>query len=98
VSKESSPCLIKKGEGGWVNIHSLDEEHIIADPGKYQIYSNLRTVLKGSLIDKNAKKFIENDGSKNYRISTHPDFITYSKKKLLSHKDPDIRELAEELP
>lgn len=88
---------LKKGEDGWVNIYSLYEEHIIADPDKYQIYSNLRTVLKGSLIDKNAKKFIENDGSKNYRISTHPDFITYNKDKLLSHKDPQIRKLAEEL-
>jgi len=94
-------CLsieLKKGEGGWVNIHSLYEEHIIADPDKYQIYSNLRTVLKGSLIDKNAKKFIENDGSKNYRISTHPDFITYNKEKLRSHKDTQIRKLAEESP
>ena len=25
---------------------------------------------------------IENDGSQNYRISTHPDFVTYDKKKL----------------
>ena len=55
-------------------------------------------MLKGSLIDKNAKKFIENDGSKNYRISTHPDFITYNKEKLLNHKDSQIRKLAEELP
>jgi len=89
---------LKKGADGWVNIHSLDEERIITDPDKYQIYSNLRTVLKGSLIDKNGKKFIENDGSRNYRISSHPDFITYNKEKLLSHKDPDIKKLAEELP
>ena len=85
---------LKKGEGGWVNIFSLYDEHIIADPGKYQIYSNLRTVLKGSLIVKNAEKFVENDGSKNYRISTHPDFITYNKEKLLNHQDSQIRKLA----
>jgi hypothetical protein len=89
---------LKKGEGGWVNIHSLCDEHNIANPDKYQIYSNLRTVLQGSLINKNAKEFIENDGSKNYRIPTHPVFITYNKEKLLSHKGPDIRKLAEELP
>jgi hypothetical protein len=89
---------LKKGKGGWVNIHSLYDEHIITDPGKYQIYSNLRTVLQGSLIDKDAKEFIKNDGSKNYCLFTYPDFITYNKKKLLSHKDPQIKKLAEELP
>lgn len=89
---------LKKGEGGWVNIYSLYDEHIITDPDKYQIYSRLRTDLQGSLIDKDGKKFIENDGSKYYRISTHPDFITYNKEKLLNHKDPDIKKLAEELP
>jgi hypothetical protein len=36
---------LKKGEGGWVNVCSLSNEHIITDPDKYQIYSNLRTVL-----------------------------------------------------
>lgn len=89
---------LKKGEGGWVNISTLHIDRIITDPNKYQIYSRLRTTLQGSLIDKDGKKFIENDGSKNYRISTHPDFITYNKKKLLNHKDPDIKRLAEELP
>jgi len=86
------------GEGGWVNIHSLYEEHIIADPDKYQIYSNLRTALKGSLVNKNAKEFVENDGSRNYRLSNHPDFITYNKEKLLNHNDPRIKKLAEGLP
>lgn len=33
-----------------------------------------------------------------YRISDHPDFITYNKEKIRSHKDADIRKLAEELP
>lgn len=88
---------LKKGEGGWVSIYSLYDEHIITDSDKYKIYSRLRTALQGSLIDKNGKKFIENDGSKNYHISTRPDFITYNKKKLLSHKDSQIRRLAEEL-
>lgn len=89
---------LKKGESGWVNISTLHIDRIITVPDKYQIYSRLRTTLQGSLIDKDGEKFIENDGSKNYRISTHPDFITYNKEKLLSHKDPDIKKLAEELP
>jgi len=63
-----------------------------------KIYSRLRTILQRSLIDKDGKKFIENDGSKKYRISTHPDFISYNKKKLLNHQDSQIRKLAEELP
>ena len=62
------------------------------------IISNLRNVIKGCLLDGDGKNFIENDGLKNYRISIHPDFITYNKEKLRSHKDLDIRKLAEELP
>jgi hypothetical protein len=46
---------------------------------------------------KNVQKFIENDGSKNYRISTHPDFITYNKKKLRGHPDGRVREIAKKL-
>lgn len=76
---------LKKEEGGWVDRNTLYKDRIIRDPDKFQIYSNLRTALQGNLLDKNARKFIENDGSKSYRISTHPDFITYNKEKLLNH-------------
>lgn len=89
---------LKKKKGGWVNIYTLESEAIITDVLKYQIYSNLRTALEGSLLDKDGQKFIQSDGSKNYRISTHPDFITYDKKKLLAHQDHHIRELAKKLP
>jgi len=88
---------LKKKEGGWVNIHTLESENIISDPEKYQIYSNLRIQLQGSLLDKDGQKFIQSDGSKNYRISTHPDFITYDKEKLLNHPDQRIKELANKL-
>jgi len=33
-----------------------------------------------------------------YRISTHPDFVTYDKPRLLEHPDADIRELSKRLP
>lgn len=89
---------LKKEKGGWVNIYTLESEGVITDVLKYQIYSNLRTALEGSLLDKDGQKFIQSDGSKNYRISTHPDFITYDKKKLLAHQDHHIRELAKKLP
>jgi len=89
---------LKKKKGGWVNIYTLESEGVITDVLKYQIYSNLRTALEGSLLDKDGQKFIQSDGSKNYRISTHPDFITCDKKKLLAHQDHHIRELAKKLP
>jgi hypothetical protein len=89
---------LKKGKGGWVNIYTLETEKIITDVLKYQIYSNLRTALEGSLREKDGKKFIESSGSKKYRISTHPDFVTYDRKKLINHPDPDIVKLAKQLP
>ncbi len=56
---------LKKKEGGCVNIYTLESEGVITDALNYQIYSDLRTPLKGSLLDKNGKKVIQNDGSKN---------------------------------
>jgi len=65
---------LKKGNGGWVNVYTLYEEKIITDPERYHIYSELRTKLEGCLLKGNAKDLIESDGSKNYRLSIHPDF------------------------
>ena len=61
------------------------QKRVVSDPDDYRIYSNLRRRLQGSLVNKNGQDFVENDGSKRYRISAHPDFITYDKKKLLNH-------------
>jgi len=47
--------------------------------------------LKG----KDSEKFIECDRSKGHRLSTHPDFITCDKKKLMDHPEDDIRRLME---
>lgn len=88
---------LKKEAGGWINSYTLYEEKVIPDPNKYQKYSNLKRDLQGSLLNRDAEKFIQNDGSRNFRISTHPDFITYNKEKLLNHQDSQIRKLAEEL-
>lgn len=86
-----------KGKGGWVNTHTLQAEGVIANALSHQIYSNLRTPLRGALEENDVTKFIENDGSKRYRISTPPDFITYDKWKLLHHPDPQIKKLAKKL-
>jgi hypothetical protein len=88
---------LKKKKGGWVSRHTLESEGIITDVDKFQIYSNLRTSLQGSLLDKEGQKFIENNGSKQYRISLHPDFITCHREKLLKHHESTIQELARKL-
>lgn len=80
---------LKRDEGGWLAMNT--------EEGKYQIFDHLRKPLEGSLHEKDAKKFIENDGSKRYRISTHPDFVTYERGNLLEHTDADVRELAQKL-
>jgi hypothetical protein len=36
-------------------------------------------------------------GSKHYRLSTHPDFLTFDKKKLKTHPDPQIIALIKKL-
>ena len=81
-----------------VNIYDLKSEGIITDDLKYQVYIRLRIELKGSLLGKNGDKFIESDDSKNYHISTHPDFITYDKEKLLNYQDNQIKDIAKKLP
>ncbi len=88
---------LKKKRGGWISRHTLDDEDIITDVDKFQIYSNLRMALQGSLLDKDGQKFIENNGSKQYRISLHPDFIAYDREKLLKHPDTSIQNLARKL-
>ncbi|NQT22729.1 MAG: hypothetical protein HQ579_04730 [Candidatus Omnitrophica bacterium] len=80
---------LKKNKGGWITKY--------IEAGKYQTISRLRTPLKGSLLQKDAKAFIESGGSKQYRISTHPDFVTYDKKALLKHPDSTVRALAKKL-
>jgi hypothetical protein len=89
---------LKKEAHGWIDLHSLEQERVISGGGKYQVFSRLRGKLEGGLLKKDAKTFIENDGSKRYRISTHPDFVTYDKEKLLQHPDEDIRKIAGQLP
>jgi hypothetical protein len=76
---------LKKKKGGWVNTADLMDEHFINDIMLHQPYSNLRSNLEGSLKEKDGQKFIESSGSMEYRLSTHPDFVTYDRKKLKSH-------------
>lgn len=63
--------------------------------GRDQDVDRLRKTIEGYLLEKDAKKFIENNGSKRYRISTHPDFVTYDRGNLLKHTDPEVLGSAE---
>ena len=81
---------LKKGKGGWLTK--------VVQAGKYQIFDRLRKPVEGSLLGKDAKKFIENNASKQYRISTHPDFVTYDRANLLKHTDSNVKALARKLP
>lgn len=80
---------LKKGEGGWLTKHT--------EVGKYQSFERLRKPLEGYLLKKDAKRFIENGGSKRYRISTHPDFATYNIEKILKHSDIEVVELVKKM-
>lgn len=75
---------LKKGKYGWLI--------------KYQSIYRLRKPIEGSLREKDAKKFIENNGSKGYRISTHPDLVTYDRGNLLKHTDAEVKAIAKRLP
>jgi len=78
---------LKKGKGGWVTK--------AVQAGKYQPFDRLRTRLAGQV---DASKFIENDGEKKYRISTHPDFVKYDREALLKHPDSTVKNFAKKLP
>lgn len=77
---------LKKGKGGWVTK--------VVSAGKYQIFDRVRQPLQ---LGRDAINFIENDGSKRYRISTHPDFVTYNRVNLMKHPDATIKSLAKKL-
>jgi len=89
---------LKRSKSGWVYTKDLETEGIITDSSKYQIYNRLRATLKESLLMKDASDFIESNGLKQYRISTHPDFIRYAKRSLLQHPDHRIKAIARKLP
>jgi hypothetical protein len=88
----------KKNSGGWVDRYTLGSERFVSDPDSFQVYSNLRAKIEGSLLDRKGEWFLQSDGSKNYRISTHPDFITYDKKKLQDHQSGIVKSIAKKLP
>jgi hypothetical protein len=88
---------LKRGKGGWISPADLVAGGFINDIEHRQRYSQLREHFKGSLKEKDGEKFIECDRSKGYRLSTHPDFVTYDKVRLSGHTDVKIPILARKL-
>jgi hypothetical protein len=89
---------LKRGEGGWVYRSDLKEEGIVADELKYQAYNRLRETLKPAVPEGGADRLIETGSAKRVRLSTHPDFVTYARSRLLLHPDDDVKKLANRLP
>jgi hypothetical protein len=89
---------LKKGKGGWVDIDKLVAEHTVNDPLDYRWYGRLRTKLGAGATGNALESLLENDGDKSYRISTHPDFVTYDRSKLLCHPKGDVQRMAKMLP
>jgi len=69
---------LKKGDGGWVSPADLAAAGLITDIEHRQRYSQLREHFRGTLRDRDGEKFIECNRSKGYRLSTHPDYVTYN--------------------
>ncbi|MFC1799399.1 hypothetical protein ACFL2Z_00595, partial [Candidatus Eisenbacteria bacterium] len=83
--------------GGWVKRQQLIDEGVVTADGYNQRISEVRKAIGPYLAKHNPRGFIENR-SKEYRISTHPDFVTYDKARLLKHPENTIRKLARKLP
>ncbi len=84
---------LKKCEGGWIKTGDLVAGRFINNVENRQPFSHLRHAFKPWLIEGDGKNLIESSLSKQYRLSTHPDFVTFDKKKLRAHPDDVIREL-----
>lgn len=71
---------LKRNKEGWVDIESFVQEIDLSFTGIAQLIGRLReNLMKIKVLDNNiVKRLIENKKSGLYRISTHPDFITYN--------------------
>lgn len=86
------------GKEGWVSVQDLQGEGFPVSSTDQRAWLRLRKDLRGFLLDSDPKKLIENNKSGSYRVSTHPDFVTYDKEKLLLHPNQRVKDLAKMLP
>lgn len=74
-------CLgleMKRSKPGWISIQDLRAARVIPSEG-YQIFSRLRSVVAGYLLEKNPREFLEANGVKQYRLSVPPGNIRFFK-------------------
>lgn len=91
---------LKKGKGGRVHLNDLEKDKTIPNRLYYQYINRLNNDLKINIMfckyDK--KQLIEGVGAGYYRISTHPDFVTFNLDNLLNYPDDSqIIDLAKRL-
>lgn len=97
---------LEKGEGGWITLATLHNAELIEGPNDFRKFNEIsRSMRVGQLPKEVVEKVIENKsfqtnfGSRAARrISTHPKFVTYEKRRLIEHGNKKIRETAERLP
>ena len=89
---------IKNNKEGWVNIEKFIEDTQLQLSGHYQLISRLRQNIQKILSEKEAKKLIQNKKSGLYRISNHPDFISYVKEQLIQVDEGITKEIIKQLP
>jgi len=87
-----------RGKGGSISIQQLEHEGHLSKDGEEQAIKRLRKCFENALKNLKPTKFIETYETKTRRISTHPAFITYNKKKLLQHSYSEIAKIAKNLP
>lgn len=91
---------LKKGKGGKVHLTDLEKDKIIPSRIYYQYINRLNDDLKINVMfcKDDKKHLIESLGASYYRISTHPDFVTFNLDNLLDYPDDNrIRDLAKRL-
>jgi hypothetical protein len=86
--------VLWENKGGWIAASALWGERLIPDPEKHQPFSRLREEIEEHLLVKDGRRLLENDGTKNYRLSTHPEFVTCDRAKLLNHSDQTTKRIA----
>lgn len=87
----------KTVDGGWVRQEELVKRKIIHDLEDRRKQSSLRLLLRGGQINK-TRDVIENDGSGHYRLSTHPEYITYNKDQIIHNLDEYTSAIGKNLP
>ena len=88
---------IKKDKWGWFkDIYYTSKESSRSQSIHSKIGDLKVKLARGLPPEENMNKIIEN-GSKKYRISTHPNYIWCDKKGLMKHSNPEIKKLARRL-